>query len=79
MTADDRDGVNSNIEDMGLYGALDWAALELPKCAPNQYSKRRMLILTIRECARRLAPRIDSAKLLAACHASGLRQKGVRV
>lgn len=73
MTADDRDGVRSNIESLGLHGAMVWAAKELPQVPPKNVHKRRMLVLTILEASRRVEEDARRARRLARCHRQGLK------
>jgi hypothetical protein len=74
MTADDRDGVRSNFESLGVHGAMLWAAKELPEVPPKNVRKRRMLILTILEASRRVEQDAKRARRLARCHRQGLKQ-----
>lgn len=76
LSADDRDGVRSNLTQLGAQGALSWAAKRLAaESGTLRPSVRRMLILTIMEAARELERDVRSARRLARCHAAGLRQQ----
>lgn len=80
MTSDDRDSVNSNIESLGAQGALRWATKELGAHSKlPAASKRRMLVLTIREACRVLAVDMLRGRRLAAAHTVGLRTLGIKV
>jgi hypothetical protein len=79
LSADDRDSVRSNIKDLGPHGALLFAAKELPRCLPTEHAKRRILVLTALEAARRLADDIQRIQRLARCHRQELKQAGVRI
>jgi hypothetical protein len=74
MNADDRDGVRSNIQSMGLHGSMVWAEKELSKVPPANFHKRRMLILTILEASTRIEQDARRARRLARCHRQGLIQ-----
>lgn len=71
VTADDRDAVNSVVEDLGLHGALRYAYKRLPE-EPKPHI-RRIMILIIRETAMRLLHDVRRAKRLASAHMVGLR------
>jgi hypothetical protein len=73
--ADDRDSVRSNLEQLGTLGAVQWAAKELPQVPPENFRKRRMLILTIQHGSRIADDEIRRARRLARCHAQGLKQR----
>jgi hypothetical protein len=74
MTADDRDSIRSNVESLGLYGAMRWAEKELPKVPAENARKRRILVLTILEASRQLEWDARRARRLARCHRQGLKQ-----
>ena len=77
MTADDRDSVNSVIEEDGLHGALLYAAKRLAAESGMNDARhvriRRMMLLIIRESSQRLVLDVKRARQLARCHASGLK------
>lgn len=82
MTKDDSDSVNSNIESLGSHGAMTWATRELGLLKmpqPPNHRRRRILILTVREAAKRVQLDVQRARRLAACHTVGLRSLGVKV
>jgi hypothetical protein len=82
MTKDDRDSVNSNLESLGPHGAMVFAERELSRLKmpqPPNHRRRRILILTVREAAKRVQLDVQRARRLAACHTSGLRSIGVKV
>lgn len=79
LSADDRDGVRSNLTQLGVHGALSWAAKRLAaESGTLRPHVRRMLILTVMAAARELEFDVRRARRLARCHAAGLRQQAAK-
>lgn len=78
--ADDRDSVHSNISHLTVHGALVWCTKELSLNATIKAPrKRRMLVLTIRECVKRLQSDVTRGRRIAAAHTIGMRTLGIKV
>jgi hypothetical protein len=71
MTKDERDGVEANITDLGLEGALTYATKRI--VIERDERIKRLMVAQIAECCRRLRAKVRSAAFLGRCHARGLK------